>query len=144
VELAVEQSAVFDGVAGAEGAVFSQLAIQADPVRLRQICDNLVGNALKFSPFGAVVQVAIKRGDGVRLEVKDQGWGLTADDRTTVFERFQRLSALPTGNESSSGLGLSLVRDLVVLHGGRLWVESEPGEGATFVAEFPRVEVDIA
>jgi signal transduction histidine kinase len=74
----------------------------------------------------------------VRLEVKDEGPGLTEEDKARLFGRFQRLSARPTGGESSTGLGLSIVKQLVERHGGRVFAESEGrGHGSTFVAELP-------
>lgn len=113
--------------------------IDGDAARLRQVLENLVSNALKFSPPGATTHLAVRHTakDTVRLEVRDEGPGLTPEDRAGLFQRFRRLSAAPTGGESSSGLGLALARDLVVAHGGRLDVDSEPGQGATFYAEFP-------
>ena len=114
------------------------LTLSADPSRLQQVVENLVDNALKFSPAGSTVFVSTRRTDDrVQLLVRDEGPGLGAADQARLFQRFTRLSATPTGGESSSGLGLSLVRDLVQLHGGRIWVESTPGQGATFIAEFP-------
>lgn len=116
------------------------LRISGDAARLRQVIHNLVDNALKFSPAGTTVHLAVTRtADQVRLAVRDEGPGLTAEDQQHLFQRFRRLSAAPTGGESSSGLGLALTHDLVTQHGGRLWAESTPGAGATFVAEFPAV-----
>lgn len=113
--------------------------INGDAARLRQVLDNLLSNALKFSSAGTTTHLAVRRTpEGwVRLEVRDEGPGLTAEDRAGLFQRFRRLSAAPTGGEPSTGLGLALARDIVVAHGGRLDVESEPGKGATFYAEFP-------
>lgn len=114
------------------------LTLSADPSRLQQVVENLVDNALKFSPAGSTVYVSTRcTHDRVQLLVRDEGPGLSPADQTRLFQRFTRLSATPTGGESSSGLGLSLVRDLVQLHGGKIWVESTPGQGATFIAEFP-------
>lgn len=117
----------------------STAMIDGDATRLRQVLDNLVSNALKFSPAGTTTHLTMRRtAEGwVRLEVRDEGPGLTAEDRAGLFQRFRRLSAVPTGGEPSTGLGLALARDIVVAHGGRLDVESEPGKGATFYAEFP-------
>ena len=111
--------------------------IEADAGRLRQVVVNLVDNALKFSPAGAAVVVTVRCGERVRLEVRDQGPGLTTEDQQQLFQRFKRLSATPTGGEPSTGLGLALAHDLVARQGGRLWAESTPGAGATFIAEFP-------
>jgi len=111
-----------------------------DTVRLRQVIHNLVDNALKFSPAGSAVHLSVARhGDHIRLAVRDEGPGLTAEDQKNLFQRFRRLSATPTGGESSNGLGLALTYDLVARHDGRLWAESTPGAGATFIAEFPAV-----
>ncbi len=116
--------------------------IEGDPKRLRQVLENLVSNALKFSPAGTTTRLAVRHGANgiVRLEVRDEGPGLTTEDRAGLFQRFRRLSAAPTAGESSTGLGLALARDIVVAHGGRLDVESEPGKGAMFYAEFPAKE----
>ncbi|MBI2513009.1 MAG: tetratricopeptide repeat-containing sensor histidine kinase [Opitutae bacterium] len=113
--------------------------IDGDAARLRQVVENLLSNALKFSPAGTTTHLTVCRGANgvVRLEVRDEGPGLTPEDRAGLFLRFRRLSAAPTGGESSTGLGLALARDLVVAHGGKLDVESTPGHGATFSAEFP-------
>jgi len=120
----------------------SPLRIEGDAHRLRQVLENLVSNALKFSPAGTTTHLGVRRSASgmARLEVRDEGPGLTAADQAGLFQRFRRLSAVPTGGESSTGLGLALARDLVAAHGGQLGVESEPGKGATFYAEFPAKE----
>jgi ligand-binding sensor domain-containing protein/signal transduction histidine kinase len=111
--------------------------VQADAERLREVVDNLVSNAIKYSPSGSEVDVRVRRQDGhVRVEVADQGPGLSADDLPRLFGRFQRLSARPTAGETSTGLGLSIVKRLVDLHEGRVWAESAgPGQGTRFVVE---------
>ncbi len=112
--------------------------MQGDAMRLRQVCENLVDNASKFSATGATVRVVVRPSpEHVRLEIHDQGPGLTEEDRANLFQRFRRLSARPTAGESSTGLGLALVRDLVTQHGGRIWAEPAPGGGSIFIAEFP-------
>lgn len=115
-----------------------------DRTRLAQAIDNLVNNAIKYSPSGREVWVELARqaseaGPLARIEVRDQGPGFTPTDLEQVFEPFQRLSAIPTGGEYSTGLGLSIVKQMVELHGGRVWIESEPGRGAVFVVEVPLV-----
>ncbi|MFQ3596989.1 MAG: tetratricopeptide repeat protein [Chloroherpetonaceae bacterium] len=113
-----------------------------DLERMREVLDNLVSNAVKYSPVGKRIQVSLVHAEGgVRIAVKDEGQGLTEADKEKLFGKFQRLSARPTGGESSTGLGLSIVKQLVELHGGKVWAESEgKGKGATFFVELPMVE----
>ena len=112
--------------------------VYADPLRLRQVIDNLVSNAVKYSPPGSVVRVGMQRLDrGWRIAVKDQGPGLTPADRQRLFQDFARLSARPTGGEKSVGLGLAIVRRIVEAHGGQVGADSEPGQGAIFWFTLP-------
>lgn len=112
--------------------------VAGDAVRLREVIDNLVNNAIKYSPRDGSISLHLSAsGEVVLLVVEDQGPGLTDDDRERLFGRFQRLSARPTGGESSTGLGLWIVGQLVDLHGGSVRVESEPGHGSRFIVEFP-------
>lgn len=112
--------------------------VRGDRLRLQQVMDNLVSNAVKFSPPGGVIFLRLYPANGeVRFEVHDRGPGLSEGDRERVFGRFQRLSARPTGGEHSTGLGLSIVKDLVELHRGTVEVESEPGQGAVFRVRLP-------
>jgi len=109
------------------------LTVLADGPRLRQVFDNLLSNALKFSPFGGAVRVAFGRVGGWGFaEVHDSGPGLTPEDFGRLFDRERPLSAAPTGGEDSSGMGLIIARELIALQGGRLEVESRPGVGAVF------------
>jgi signal transduction histidine kinase len=107
---------------------------------LREAMDNLVSNAIKYSPLGKTIWVVIERaGPFVRFIVRDEGPGLNEQDKEKLFGKFQRLSALPTSNESSTGLGLSIVKQIVELHGGRVWAESVEGQGSTFIIELDAV-----
>ncbi len=108
-----------------------------DRARFRDVLDNIISNAVKYTPNGGAVSIVLEAGDDLEVRVSDTGPGLTTEDRTKLFGRFQRLSAKPTGGESSTGLGLSIAYDLIVLHGGSIEVESEPGEGATFIVTLP-------
>lgn len=111
---------------------------RVDPTRLAQVVDNLVNNAIKYSPGNLEVRVALRAEPTMaHLEVRDQGPGFTPEDLEQAFTPFQRLSALPTGGEHSTGLGLSIVKQMVELHGGRVWIESRAGEGAAFRVEIP-------
>lgn len=114
-------------------------AVKGDPRFVDQILDNLVSNALKFTPPHRKVSLSAQLQAGeVVVTVADQGPGLTTEDRDRVFRPFTRLSAKATGGERSTGLGLSIARSLVQLQGGRIWVESEPGLGAAFSFTLPR------
>ena len=107
---------------------------EVDPERIRAVLDNLVSNAVKYTPTGGSVELTVTAVEtAVEVRVSDSGPGFTAEDREQLFEPFQRLSARPTGGETSTGLGLSIVKQIVDLHGGRIEVESEPGAGAAFV-----------
>ena len=115
--------------------------VRGDPEWLKVIFDNLISNAVKFSPGQAPISVAVScRGKIALVTVKDHGPGLTPEDKKKIFGKFQRLSARPTGGESSTGLGLSIAEQLVRRQGGRIWVESEKGQGSTFYVELPRLE----
>lgn len=117
----------------------SNLTAIADSHAVSQILENLVGNALKFSPQGKRVWIRLRETDcAVRIEVQDEGQGLSADDIQKLFGKFQRLSARPTGGETSTGLGLSIVKRLVEAMRGRVWAESEPDQGATFTVELEK------
>jgi signal transduction histidine kinase len=111
----------------------------ADPVHLRQVVDNLISNAVKYSPPGSTVTVRVDRsnGSGWRVNVEDEGPGITQADRKNLFKDFARLSAQPTGGEESIGLGLAISRRVVEAHGGKIGVDSEPGQGANFWFTLP-------
>lgn len=114
----------------------------ADHKVLHEVLANLLSNALKYSPRGSeVVMRALPVHEGfLRLEVADQGPGLTESDRTRLFQRFAKLSAKPTGGEGTVGLGLAICKRLVEAMNGRIGADSEPGLGATFWVELPGVD----
>jgi hypothetical protein len=110
-----------------------------DPLRLRQVIDNLLSNAIKYSPPKTMVVVrCIRTLEGWRIEVEDEGPGIRPQDRTRLFEGFARLTARPTGDEKSTGLGLAITRRIVEAHGGQIGVESELGEGSLFWFTLPQ------
>ena len=113
--------------------------VLADEQALMQVLDNLISNAVKYSPHGKNVFVRLELSpETVRVEVQDEGPGISADDMKKLFGKFARLSARPTGGEHSTGLGLSIVKKMVEAMNGKVWCESELGKGATFIVELPR------
>jgi len=113
--------------------------VSADRRALGQVLDNLVSNAVKFSPPGKQISVTVRcAGEVVECQVQDQGPGLTPEDLRGMFRRYGRLSTRPTGGEPSTGLGLSIVKKLVQGMNGALSCDSIPGQGATFTFRLPR------
>ncbi|MCS6807524.1 MAG: hybrid sensor histidine kinase/response regulator [Bacteroidota bacterium] len=113
--------------------------IYADPTLTVQILDNLVSNAVKYSPINTNVWIRVQpypERQRVRVSVQDEGPGLSEEDKQKLFHKFARLSAKPTGGEHSTGLGLSIVKRLAEAIGANVWCESELGKGATFIIEF--------
>jgi two-component system, sensor histidine kinase and response regulator len=124
------------------------LMVFADSLRTREIIENLLSNAVKYSPEGKQVWLSFEKAlsattgapTGVQVVVRDEGPGLTSEDKERLFGKFARLSAKPTGGEQSTGLGLSIVKKLVEAMNGRVWCESEHGKGATFRVELPHTK----
>jgi signal transduction histidine kinase len=101
-----------------------------------QIIDNLLSNAIKFSPHHSKVHVALKSDNQtIRFEIEDEGPGIMDEDKPQLFQKFQKLNARPTDGESSTGLGLSIVKKYVEAMNGKVWCESEFGKGAKFIVE---------
>ena len=120
-------------VADADG-----LRVRADRGKLQQVVQNLVDNAIKYSPADSVVSVVATQAAGeLHLAVRDRGVGIPADELDQLFQPFGTTSATATAGERSTGLGLAIVRRLVESHGGRVDVESTVGEGSTFEVHLP-------
>jgi signal transduction histidine kinase len=114
------------------------LGLVCDADRIREAIDNVLSNAIKYSPIGGRIVVAVDRGEqSATIRIIDQGPGLSAEDIARLFGRFQRLSAKPTGGESSTGLGLSIVKRIVDLHGGAVVAEMTGPTGTTFKITIP-------
>ncbi len=115
-----------------------EVVITTDPGFIQRIMDNLISNAIKFSPKGTEIKIELKKKlDQVIIQVSDQGPGLSPQDQSRLFGRFQRLTAQPTGGEPSAGLGLAITKALVDRLNGSIRVTSAPGEGAAFAVSFP-------
>ncbi|HYP16256.1 MAG TPA: ATP-binding protein, partial [Opitutus sp.] len=119
--------------------------VEADRAALEQVLDNLVSNALKFSPAGKSVKLIVGQTPDQRGECRviDEGPGFTEHDKQQIFRRYRRLSARPTGGEPSTGLGLSIVKKLMQDMRGDLNFESVAGHGATFILTFPPAAVTV-
>lgn len=116
-------------------------SIYVDKGRFSESVENLIGNAIKYSEPGSTIIVSTEAVDSrIKIKVTDQGPGLSPEDLKKVFGKFQRLSAKPTGGETSTGLGLSIVKQLIELHGGKVGVQSKPNEGSTFWIELPVID----
>jgi two-component system NtrC family sensor kinase len=115
--------------------------VYGDPIRLRQLVDNLLQNAMKYTPTSGVISVeAEAEDDQVIVRVVDTGPGIPPQDQPFLFDKFFRASNTPD-DAPGTGLGLSIVKSIVDQHGGRIWVESELGQGATFTVVLPALPV---
>ena len=112
--------------------------VNADPDRLIQVISNLVNNAVKYSPDGGEVKVGTALDNGqVRVAVSDRGVGIAPENISRVFGRYERFESNKTSKVVGTGLGLAISRQIIELHGGRIWVESKVGEGSTFQFTLP-------
>ncbi|MGE3267264.1 MAG: GAF domain-containing protein [Chloroflexota bacterium] len=113
-------------------------SLSGDPDKLTQVLVNLLDNAVKYSPDGGEIAVSVRQqGDSIRLRIRDEGLGIPPEALETVFERYRRVELARSRAIGGTGLGLPIVRQIVELHGGRVWAESVLGEGSTFCVEFP-------
>lgn len=107
--------------------------ISIDTIKIRQVISNLIGNAIKYSPPDTLIEVNTRNaGDTIEVCVRDQGYGVPAQDLERIFDPFTRSSLLVDGTEASSGLGLAITKNIVLAHQGRIWVESQVEKGSSF------------
>jgi PAS domain S-box-containing protein len=112
--------------------------VAADPGQLRQVLDNLLENAVKYSPSGGRIDVTLEpRADALRFAVRDPGLGIPVGEQRRIFEKFYRLDPDMAHGVGGTGLGLYICRELVRRVGGKIWVDSREGEGSTFFVEVP-------
>ncbi|MBI4115534.1 MAG: PAS domain S-box protein [Candidatus Omnitrophica bacterium] len=128
-----------------EGIEDEALTMEADPDRLTQVITNLFGNALKFTPEGGTITIQVRSvknkalgPDAIEISVKDTGIGITEKDQKRIFDKFEQVSLTQPAGVSSTGLGLTIAKEIVELHGGRIWVESEEGKGSCFSFVLPK------
>jgi PAS domain S-box-containing protein len=111
--------------------------LRANPIRIRQMLDNLVGNAIKYTPQNGNVHVSMSmQGDQIVIKVQDSGVGIPTEEQGRIFEKFYRATNAASGIVGS-GLGLAIVKSIVESHQGRVWVESAMGKGSTFIVLLP-------
>jgi signal transduction histidine kinase len=133
----MRERATQDGVRVVLAAGSEVDVVEGDERRIRQVIFNLLSNAVKFTPAGGEVDVSAAQVNGeVRVAVADTGPGIPPEDQARIFEEFQQ-TEVGIEQREGTGLGLALSKRLVELHGGRIWVDSEPGKGSTFVFTLP-------
>ena len=127
----------------------SEPDINADWLKIFQVMNNLISNAIKFTHEGGSVTIRLrynpprppleKGGEGgfVEVSVQDTGQGIAEDDIPLIFDKFRQVKSKATRGEKGSGFGLAIAKNLIELHGGRIWVESEVGKGSTFYFSIP-------
>ncbi|EHJ47113.1 response regulator receiver sensor signal transduction histidine kinase [Solidesulfovibrio carbinoliphilus subsp. oakridgensis] len=141
--LIMERARLAEATASGKGirleADVAPLPVMAfDPDLVARLLDNLLSNAVKFSPPKSRVRVELEAAAGEAvIRVHDQGPGILPEERHRLFKPFERLSARPTAGEKSLGLGLAIAEGIVTAHGGRIWVECQPGQGAVFCFTLP-------
>lgn len=115
-----------------------ELLVNVDEDKIKEVIDNYINNAIKYSPKESRVEIVTnKENNFVTLEVKDNGFGLTNEELEIAFEKGSKLSTKPTGDETSSGLGLWIAKKIVEQHDGKVWVKSKKGFGSTFAFSIP-------
>jgi signal transduction histidine kinase len=116
--------------------------VNGDPDRIMQVVINLVSNAVKFTQQGAISVLARKEEPEVIVEVVDQGIGIAPSDQALLFEKFRQVGDTLTAKPQGTGLGLAISKEIIEHHGGRIWLESELGQGSKFFFALPIFELD--
>lgn len=116
----------------------SNVIVEGDKERLAQVLMNLIGNAIKFSPQGGNVTICMKNNfNSLRVSIKDEGIGIPAEDIPKLFSKFQRIDNSSRRKIGGTGLGLAICQEIIVKHDGKIWIESQEGEGTTIHFELP-------
>jgi signal transduction histidine kinase len=116
--------------------------VNADPDRILQVIINLVSNAVKFTPQGSINICANRTATEVQVDVVDQGIGIAPSDQKILFEKFSQVGDTLTAKPQGTGLGLAISKEIIEHHGGRIWLESEPGKGSKFSFALPIYEAE--
>ena len=117
----------------------SDINVMLDRDRIIQVLTNLIGNAIKFIPVNSTVEIALTDCDeSVQIAVKDNGPGLNKEEAAKIFDRFVQVQVLTGPGEHGTGLGLTIAKELVEMHNGSMWIESEPGNGCRFTFTLPK------
>jgi signal transduction histidine kinase len=112
--------------------------VMADPDLLTQAVTNVIANAIKYSPPGGEIRVAVRKNENdLLIEVTDRGYGIAPEDVTSIFEKFYRVPRAENADEPGAGLGLAFVREIMDSHGGHVAVKSQLGTGSTFILRLP-------
>ncbi|MFL5963501.1 MAG: ATP-binding protein [Gaiellaceae bacterium] len=148
VELVSEQARLFFSHASSHtfdlDVPAEPVVVNADRDRIAQVIGNLLSNAIKYSPLGGRVRLLLTANEsGAQLSVVDEGMGIPTADRASIFEKFFR-GADTASAIGGTGLGLAVAREIVISHGGRIEVESEPGRGSTFTVTLPTVSAPVS
>jgi two-component system sensor histidine kinase BaeS len=112
--------------------------LMIDPARMTQVLTNILDNALRHTPQGGQINLAARKVDeGIELSIQDSGPGIKSEDANRIFERFYRTDSARHRDDGGSGLGLAIAKSIVEMHDGRIWAESQPGQGLKIVIRFP-------
>jgi signal transduction histidine kinase len=118
------------------------LPVKIDKNAMKLVVNNLLDNAVKFSPENSEIKVVLeKQGEKLLLKIKDDGIGIPKNEQVSIFEKFYRGKDASQSSTTGTGLGLTIVKQIVEAHGGEVWVESEPGKGSLFMVSLPLYEI---
>ncbi|WP_335871891.1 cell wall metabolism sensor histidine kinase WalK [Bacillus sp. 2205SS5-2] len=136
-ELSKEQNVVFIRELPSE-----KIFVEIDPDKLTQVIDNIISNALKYSPEGGTVTFKVKKEDSqIRISVSDEGLGIPKDNVEKVFERFYRVDKARSRQMGGTGLGLAIAKEMILAHGGNIWATSKEGKGTKIYFTLPYADV---
>ena len=123
----------------------NQIILIADKSKIKEVIENLVSNAIKYSHFEKIIKIITRKTDStIEIEVIDQGQGFSKEDLSKIYGKYQKLSAKPTNNETSTGLGLYIVNKIITHHNGKITLDSELGKGSKFKIILPIQNTDSA